>query len=101
MNISGSKRNKKLNNLTINTNSSQHAQHDEVGHVQSKTIFSYRMSLLSNYLNLELHDTQRFLMHNILSKIYSDEQRDLLIHWHYAEVFTYIFVRVFRRHRIF
>jgi len=36
-------------------------------------------------------------MHNILSKIYSDEQRDLLIHRHYAEVFTYIFVRVFRQ----
>jgi len=37
MNISGSKRNKELNNLTINTNS-QHVQNDEVRNVQSKTI---------------------------------------------------------------
>jgi len=36
----------KLNNLIVNVNS-QHVQHDEVGardSVQSKTIFSYRMS---------------------------------------------------------
>jgi len=36
----------------------------------------YRMSLLYNYFNLAIqsHDTQRFLMHNILNKIYSDKQ---------------------------
>jgi len=43
--------------------------------IQSKTVFGYRVSYYTTTSISRLHDIQRFPMHNILSKIYSDEQR--------------------------